>query len=148
MAFRTQTDSWIGLTKERKNDLCKDHDFTCHRQGWTWLDDRALTFSNWHNMEPTGESFCVRMKEDGTWADRQCNTLNMFVCEKTAAATPLTTSLTTTAHTLTTLSITTLAQATESMRGIMCCILMTHVILLRYIYSIFCVTLSLFFVQR
>lgn len=71
---------------------------------YTWITGEALTYENWHGMEPDQGKYrcegggigpaagscyqhCISMAGDGTWSDERCDVSDGYVCEWEPAGT-------------------------------------------------------------
>jgi len=68
--------SWIGLQKHDSTSTDKS------ASAQFWLDGSSSTYRNWGDNQPDGDGLCIKMRNNGEFADRSCNIKQKFVCKK------------------------------------------------------------------
>ena len=66
--FYSEKTNWIGLEDPDSDDV------------YTWIDDSAITYSDWKGGEPKGE-VCVTLGKSG-WKSEKCSEKAQFVCQR------------------------------------------------------------------
>jgi hypothetical protein len=70
---------WVGLRRQNGSPRAPD--------SFDWVTGEPLSYANWavyndNSREPNGTGDCVRLLDDGTWADSACSDRNQALCER------------------------------------------------------------------
>jgi hypothetical protein len=69
-AIRDGISRWIGYSKLNAGEF-------------TWITGETSTYEHWQQGDPNEQGdACARLREDGQWSDRPCNTKYGAICER------------------------------------------------------------------
>lgn len=75
---------WFGLLKSPQHFPSNCTDPECRRQHWQWSDSGTTTaaaYFFWASEEPSHDASCARLRNDGYWAEINCDHKFHYVCE-------------------------------------------------------------------
>jgi hypothetical protein len=73
-AISSNQDRWMGLSRPTVSLPLV--------ASYVWVTAEASTYAHWASGEPNGSGECVRIQQQGTWADNSCSTLALAICER------------------------------------------------------------------
>ena len=75
IVFR-EVSSWIGLYKLQASSTDPSP------SAQYWLDGSTSTFRRWESGDPSGDTYCIRMKTTGEFDAEPCDEKLDFVCKR------------------------------------------------------------------
>ncbi|MGZ5968788.1 MAG: lectin-like protein [Polyangiales bacterium] len=72
--FGGTDDRWIGLSRAEGTPFSPT--------SYKWVTTEAVGYTNWGMGEPNYSGPCVRIRNDGSWADQGCTNSILGICER------------------------------------------------------------------